>query len=317
VTDRVLVWTGRHQGDWPGGLDAWTSTRSEVASRLQAAQALVLVDPVSFPYPMLAKRYDLPVITVLPADWDAATLDGVLGGPVLLRLTPFDRLLLDLEVDVTTLGDGLSERWEIPDEVWVPRPAGGWKESLQALLADEAGLAERALGKARFVNRLEGVFTELDLGLRRLDRDGLNMPAPRQVSLLGETPYWASRISRRLRARVSPFDDTVDDFGFPLSGPSAVVVSLRDGGQSREERLDMLTRASNALERGGTLLVVGDVVHSLRGEPNPSLLELIEEIHLATGHGIHLEELRSMRWPGESLSRGVLIRATSLRGRED
>jgi hypothetical protein len=40
--------------------------------------------------------------------------------------------------------------------------------------------------------------------------------------------------------------------------------------------------------------------------------QLLEELNDAAGLALHVDELRSVRWHGETLSRGVMLSATSL-----
>lgn len=345
VTESRLVWSGRYPDSWPDGLDGWSVSRRELAVRLDRLPLLVVLDPPSFPWPMFtAARRGMPVVVCLPDALDAATIGDLLGGPLLSRLTPYDRLV-ELRADVRA---ELEDYWGLTPQVWLPadltgvHPGGpddaatdrrphGWRdvltEHLAALDADPTLLEQARAGKPRFNQLGLLVAEELLANLQATDPlsdaetdtdegDGdppVNRPL---VAVGGETAHrW-----RALRVSAGVSVETLDRMRHDdpeCASPDAVVILLRDGGQTSQERLDLLRDAEGWLQPGGVLVVAAHVVTRPDGEPNPSLSQLVEEIHEATGTAVHLQELRSVRWLGESLTRGVVLRFTSLRERQE
>jgi len=308
----AFVWTGRKPGAWPGGRDAWTTPRLELIALLKAADVLVLVDPVSFHYPMLANRRNIPFVVVLPDDHESEHLEGLLGEPLLSWMGPADRIIATRPGQRELLGD-----YDLPDEVWVDG-TGGWQQALEAHLADAETIERLVVEKARLQQRYSMAEKQVHDGLVSYDRDDQPIGMPRRVALLGETRHWHLRLARTLRAEVYGADmvDRPGPDGFPRVSPGAALVAFRDGGQTTEERLTMLATAHDVLSPGGALVVLAHVVDTEDGRPNPSIGQLVEEVHEATGHLVHLEEMQSVRWTGDRMTRGVVLRFTSLRQRE-
>jgi hypothetical protein len=114
--------------------------------------------------------------------------------------------------------------------------------------------------------------------------------------------------------RLESFDD--EDPAAWLPSPDAVIAILADGGQSADERIALLRTAHQSLQPGGVLLVAGHVVTQAEAAENPGIAQLVEELDAATGCGLQLEELRSVRWAGEPQARGVVLRYSSLQLQE-
>jgi hypothetical protein len=93
-----------------------------------------------------------------------------------------------------------------------------------------------------------------------------------------------------------------------------VTVLVLPPGLPAGERIDHLRKAHRRLRPAGWLVVVATVVAAPgeQGVRPPSMSELIEELQRATGVGVTIEELRSLRWSNEPMSRGVVISATCL-----
>lgn len=74
-------------------LGDWDVLPSQLASAVERATALVVLDPLSFPFEAVADdQRDIPLILVLPREYDAAFLISVFGKPVFERLGFFDRV---------------------------------------------------------------------------------------------------------------------------------------------------------------------------------------------------------------------------------
>ena len=74
-------------------LGDWDVLPTQLSSTVDRATALVVLDPLSFPFEAVAKdRGDIPLILVLPVEFDVAFLTSVFGKPVFERLGFFDRV---------------------------------------------------------------------------------------------------------------------------------------------------------------------------------------------------------------------------------
>lgn len=80
----------------PGGgvlLGDWDVLPASLASALDGASALVVADPLSFPFEaLIGVQKNVPVVLVIPPDLDADAAFAVFGEPALARLGPFDRV---------------------------------------------------------------------------------------------------------------------------------------------------------------------------------------------------------------------------------
>jgi SAM-dependent methyltransferase len=98
ISSRPVVYAGRfvdRMGDLPDGrtvLGDWDVLPSQLASALERATALVVLDPFSFPFEAMKDQRDVPLILVLPGEFDAAFLSSVFGRPAFERLGFFDRV---------------------------------------------------------------------------------------------------------------------------------------------------------------------------------------------------------------------------------
>ncbi len=201
-----------------------------------------------------------------------------------MQLTSFDRLV-DPRKDVRAL---LTARYHLAEEVWEPP-------------SEDDG---RYAGKTRLYDVVDVVQESVRRAVRLRESQPL-------VGFLGR----AGRIAGPVAA---PLECTIGRFGIeptPSDGPSphTMVAWLPDGGQSRDERFAELARARDLLHPGGALIVVAHVVTAVDGRENPSISTLVEDLASVFGGMLHVDDLQSIRWPGETLSRGVLVTATSLR----
>jgi hypothetical protein len=98
--------------------------------------------------------------------------------------------------------------------------------------------------------------------------------------------------------------------------PHAVVVRL-DTDSSAEVAVKQLRSPLVRLQPGGTMLIVADVVPAA-GEPmGIGIRGLLEALQRASGTAHVVQDLRSVQWPGEPMSRGVVIELVSLLGTRD
>lgn len=287
-----FVWTGRFPDAWPDGADGWNTPRATVLHELAAADEVVVLDAPSFPWQDLTGSLrDAPLVVRLPHDLDAEQIRLLLGDAFLSRVTAHDVLIEDR----AEVRKALSEAFELPD-VWA-------EYDEQLVVADRA--AARA-AKPRHNQLVQAITDELAACLVGVDEP--------LIAVGGETELRPAVVEL---ARPGSSAHRLEHFGVAeLPDPDAVVLLLRDGGQSSEERVAMIRAAHDVLHPGGHLLVLGHVVTETDGAPNPWIGELFDDLNEGTGTSVHLEELRSLRWSGDAMNRGILLRFTSLRLRE-
>lgn len=97
TTGLPVVYAGRFAGRVAelgcAVLGDWDVLPARLAAELEGATALVILDLFSFPFEaMTAEQWDVPVIPLLPAGYDADFLSAVFGAPLFERLTFFDRV---------------------------------------------------------------------------------------------------------------------------------------------------------------------------------------------------------------------------------
>lgn len=273
-----VTWAGRDADAVPGAIDGWNTSREGLLSALAGAEELVVLDALSFPWEQLgAAHRDIPVLLVTPEELDAAAVLDVLGAPVLHHLTPWDRVVASREEALDLLGTP----------------------------ADPA----RANGKARFNRLVEACATEVRAGLAGYE------PGTGVVETWGVEDGLLARLVPALDPGTTVTDGALTEGPAAADirpSPHAALVLLR-AGASPQDRAVTVREALARLVPGGALVVVADVVTELDAPVAPSISQLLEEIHHATGMAVSLEELRSLRWPGDSRARSVALRFSSLR----
>ena len=123
-----------------------------------------------------------------------------------------------------------------------------------------------------------------------------------RAALLGAPLGVLEATSARLGWTLAPFD--LDHP--PASAYHAVVWQLV-GQETTATRLSQLRALLSALRPASLLVVVATVAAPERSETVPSLSTLIEELALGSGEALFAEDIRSLRWPGEQLRRGVCL----------
>ncbi len=246
-------------------------------------------DALSFPWGELNRERfrALPLTVTLPHDLVATEVIGALHHPLLIHLTPFDRLI-DERLEVRA---ELTQGYDLAEAVW----ASG----------SGSGSDQRHRGKARLYDVAEVVQQEVGDAIATMESRPL-------VGFLGGAADLAGPVTTALRCARATF--AVGDP--PTDGPSphVVVARLPDGGQDRAGRMAEFARARDLLHPGGTFIVVAHVVDAPDGGANPRISTLVDELNAAFGGMLHVDELRSVRWPGDLLSRAVVLSATSLQG---
>ncbi len=146
-------------------------------------------------------------------------------------------------------------------------------------------------------------------GQAALEALGHALVANPVVTCCGVDSVLAGALSRDLGVDVRR-----DDPAGPPGEMSHLVIAILGVGQSAGERLGVLRRAYQLLRPAGSLVLAATVVGESRTGRSryPSMAELTEELQAATGGGLHIEELRSVRWTREPIVRGVVLTAASL-----
>lgn len=286
----ALTWRGRVTDAPEDALDGWSADRSELLRRLDAAGSLVVLDAMSFPWESLREHdRDLPLTVVLPQQLGVPALDEVLGKPLLRHLTPADRLVDD-RADVRR---ELGLRWRLPEDAWLDEPT----------VADPDPLARAQKSVWRTVrDEIAGAIRDVRA------RDGIDL---HHTGLVSGDPRLAAALEIDVDAPVAAVPLDSDEPPDPLEHITVLVIPP---GRTPGARTGMIERAHRRLRGGGSLIVVATVVALAGDEPGtvPSMDDLVEELQRGTGMGLHLHEIRSLRWAGEPVVRGVLVAATSL-----
>jgi hypothetical protein len=296
---RRVVWSGRvdieNAGSGPtGSLDAWTCDRTTLLAELDHATQLVILDAMSFPWEtMRSADFDIPVVAVLPSEFDAFQLERVLGGPLLDRVTPYDRLV-EPRVEVR---EQLQQISGLAETEWLEQAA------LDALLAETPDPQQR-IAKSVWRQTATQLELSIDNAMAEVTTDNPTL------LVVCEDEALARRLGRepgRFLVHRTPTDERP---GPP--SPAHVAVVLLDG-LGADDRLRVLETTFRRLRPSGRLIVCATVVpRPGHLDETPSLGDLTEELNLATGLALDLRELRSLRWASEHLVRGAIISATSL-----
>lgn len=278
---RPIVWVGRGGADGAEGWDGWNTSLQQLVDALPNASELVVHDPLSFPWGhRLAASRGVPFTATLPGELDADGIIAALGEPVLRQVTRFDRIV-EPRPEVR---EALTSRYRLDPAIWEA--------------ATPTDLAERRTGKARLYEVVAAVVAALG--------PVLSAEAETLIGFVGR----AGELGGPVATRHALYDVTASPDEPPA--PDALVVWLDDGLQSTGERATLLSRARELLHPGGRLVVVGYVVNRPDGPVNPAISTLAEELNASFGGMLQVDDLRSVRWRGELLSRGVVIAGTAL-----
>ncbi|MEO9324938.1 hypothetical protein ABFT23_15695 [Nocardioides sp. C4-1] len=295
-TGARVVWSGRFADELPDGLDGWSTDAPALAVALDAADELVVLDPLSFPWRSLQGRRDLPVAVRLPHELTADEVDDLLGRPLLRHLGRHDRVLDDRD-DHRRL---LSERHDLPAEVWLPA-AAGWDEHLTA---PDGDVERRHRDKAAERQLVADVVADLDAWLDGHPDGEVEVFAARSASIPVSALRRAS--AHRIRRHGAPSDE------LHVPSPEGVLVWLDDGAPSGDERVDLVGAAARRVRVGGRIAVLAFVVDRPGGPANPGIHRLVEDVAVATHGALHVDEVRSLRLGAEPWARVVLLGGTRL-----
>jgi hypothetical protein len=129
-----------------------------------------------------------------------------------------------------------------------------------------------------------------------------------RAGLSGGPDGLAEGTSSRLGWEVTPFDPR-----HPTWPAYHAFAWFFDGDDTAGGRQIQLRDILAALRPASLLVVVGSVVVDESSPSAPSISSLISELSLASGGALYAEDLRSLRWPGEQVVRGVCLTLRYLR----
>ena len=294
-----VVYAGRHAPLAVAGgevLSEWDAAPRRLLPALAAAESLVLLDPISFPFDALrAGDRDIPVVAVLEPAGDRAVRRDLLATRLFEHLGPGDRLVAD-------------------DEDWDDlRGRFGWAEGmrLEADPSDPAGAAARALGPGMIPSReakargrcraeslawlLEGAAGSIPRGtvLRTIDVDGAAGPWVRHWT----GAEWHAVGRAQLAEEATESADVVVAFG--------LLPGLAPG-----TRRDLVREMWRVARPTGRLMLVDDAVPKQAGDPDSSGCVALQRLLLgATGRRVVLDRVHSHRYPGDAARRGAALAA--------
>jgi hypothetical protein len=286
----TLAWRGRATDAPDDAVDGWSTDRTGLLRRLDRAGGLVVLDAMSFPWESLRDQdRDLPITVVLPTQLDATALDEVLGTPLARHLTPFDRLVDDR----AEVRRELTARWHVAEDMWLDKP--------EATDPDAMARARKAVWR-QVREAVAGCVRDVR------ERDGIDL---HHTGVVCADPLLAVALEADLDTPVTPVPLDSDALPDPLEHIAVLVLPPALAGA---ERVDLITRAHRRLRGGGSFIVVATVVALPGDRPGavPSMDDLVEDLQRGTGQGLHVHEIRSLRWADEPVLRGVLVAGTSL-----
>jgi SAM-dependent methyltransferase len=291
---RPLVFTGRHrQVNSPGTVvvDDREATPRRILPLLNRASALVLLDPLSFPYEVLRPvDRDVPVAASLPPLATAA-LEALLGEPLLNHLGPGDRVA------------AYPAAWEelAQGRRWGPGMRLGASAGEPAAVAAEA-LVPGALGSRSA--KEEGRRRAQALAHLLRGMDGWWGGAGRVLDAGGKAGPWRHLLPGGLEPAAAP---AAAPWPAAEESVEAAVALGVLGGLAHDDRRALVGEMWRVVRPGGVLAVVDDVVPIPRsGRACPFLRGGLPRLLLeATGRRVVLGRVWSMRFPGEPLPRGA------------
>lgn len=331
-------------------LDDWDVLPASLAG-VEGASALVVLDPLSFPFEsLIGVLLDVPLILLLPEDRDADFLAAVFGEPILKRLGFFDRVAT---ADVGKWEDLRRRyRWAGGQLVRLAGAApGNAAGEIAALLlaearqdgADPSGngasdVARRAarVGPAGKIahraqraalgpwftgargQRAEDVpFRVLEVGSG--EGRWVSSFDPSDADYRGLDDDGLAVLAARSEWPEVPFAHLEPDLLFPHEDETfdlAFAVGLV-GRHPLPSVRRLLSEMWRTTKPGGRLLFLENFVTTegtTKSGPYPglSVLAFAELLLVATDWQVVMEHVESLRYPGEALTRGGLIAVSRL-----
>ena len=306
---------------------------------LSYANALVFLDPLSFPFEAMAGDYwDLPIVVVLPSGFDVESLTTTLGSALFERLGFFDRIV----AEHSAVWEKLSRKYRWAESQRVPvginRPSEV-TEAVRALLETESALEftpetggmDRDPHLNKVFHRVQAAALGPQFSAARGDKhDDAEVPFAVLEVGAGEG-RWASSFdltktrfvgidareglveAARTNFPDQRFDHLGSDLLFPYEDESfdlvfSVTVMHHNSVQAKRTILSEMWRVARPR---GRLVFLEDFVFTREPQNQAiypmSVTQFVELILEATAGQVVLEHVESLRYPGEDLHKGGLI----------
>ncbi len=310
---------------------------------LNHANALVFLDPLSFPFEaMTDDHWDLPMVVVLPSGSDMESLTATLGPALFERLGFFDRIV----ARPCALWEELRRKYHWAESQRVPVVTNHPTEATKAVRALlEAESTPPITSKAEGINR-DPYFNKalhqvqaatLEPRFSAACGEKHDTEGPLDVLEVGAgVGRWASSFdltktrfvgidahedlleTARANFPDGRFDRLGSDLFFPYEDESfdlvfSVTVMHHNCAPAKRTLLSEMWRVARP---GGRLLFLEDFVFTRRSEEPAiypiSVKEFVDLIFDATAGQVVLEHMESLRYPREDLRTGGLISLSRL-----
>ena len=309
--------------DLPGGcivLGEQDALPHKIAGALDRASALVILDPASFPLEaMTDDHWDIPMVVVLPSRLDADSSAATSGSALLERLDLFDRIV----APDSHLWEELSRRYRWSESQRIALTSehpGEVAERVCASLATEPR-SEKAMHRvqaAALVPRFAAALGKTGAPLDVLEVGAgegrwassfdpastrfVGIDAREDLVVAARTSFPGQRLDLLGSDLLFPYEDESFDLVF------SVKTMYRNPPPAKRTLLSEMWRVTRP---GGLLLFLEDFVSQGRAEEPVSypmsVTEFVDLILDATAGQVVLEDVESLRYPGEELHRaGVL-----------
>lgn len=338
--DLRVIYAGREPGsDWPDGcavLDEWEVLPvPRLAGVLGRAETVVILDPLSFPWETVTENFgEVPLVVVVPPEYDAEFLAAVFDGPVFRHLGFFDRVV----VRDDALWNGLRRRhnWAEGQRMRVEavEPEEVAREVVEILAENgsrpEADKPDRkGRGEAPAFDKAMHRVQEAVLGPRfdavRRNRDP-NLPLdvlevgagagcwvrsfdPARTRFVGADKGEDAVRAARANFPGARFDRLGPDLALPYDDESfdlAFTVSVLHHNPTPAKRA-LLSEMWRVTRPGGRLIFLEDFVAG-RGAMYPmSIGRFAGLVFEVTAGQVVLEDVEALRYPHDDVYRGGVI----------
>lgn len=272
----TFVWRGRQASTM--GSDGWQLPRRPLGQQLESASAIMILDPLTFPWEELRLDHIVRPMTIVLCDEADEALVKSAVGPTMWHL-------------LHTAADAI---YRSADEAWAHH-------------RDRATNTERLALKIHEHTFLEAIRIEIE---SIADELGSENVAVRVCGLNAQR--WVNPISY-MRA-VAETDEleraTPDGLTAQTTDSPDIVVAHIDRSLTDEDRIATLRRSWQVLEPGSRLVVVVELSHASSVSAVEGLLDAVMTV---SGCAATIEEFRTLRHSGDSYSYTALLRYCVIR----